>query len=188
MLWKRKFTLRAMMFQVDKRISERAGRRTDLEPAAAIVSRGWWWWVLAAACLALAVWMMRTQAEVPVVRVALELEGGRDALKVRWREMGSGDAGRLESAALVVRQGREEETLDLSDRYVPEGGLAVQPRAQEIVVSLRVRRAGQPAIVRTVTYVDPGPAKGKVAGGELEWLRWRNRELEEKVAALQGLF
>jgi hypothetical protein len=121
-------------------------------------------------------------------KMALVLQGDADALRVRWRESGGGESARLESAALVVRQGPDEETVNLLDRYAPDGGLAVPRKHEEMVVSLRVRREGQPPLVRTVTYVDPGPARRNRRGGELEWLRWRNRELEKIVATLQEQF
>jgi protein-L-isoaspartate O-methyltransferase len=183
-----------MTIRIERRVASRAGRRTDPEPPAAVAdvpSGGWNWLGLGAACLALVgltAWMIPAAAEVPQSRVALNLQGAGNTLQVQWRENTAGFVGALQSAALVVGQGQKEEIFDLMDQYGPEGQLAVPIRAQEVVVSLRVRREGQAAMTRTVTYVSPGPIHAMRNGAETEWLRWRNRELEEKVAALQARF
>ena len=159
--------------------------------AAGSPTRLWKWLGLGAVCLAMAgltAWMILAAAEVPQPRVALDLRGVGDSVQVQWRENPTGDTGALQSAALFVRQGQNEETLDLMDNYGPAGQLSVPLRAQEVVISLRVRRAGQAATMRTVTYINPGPADGMRNGAETERLRWRNRELEEKIAALQARF
>ncbi len=175
---------RRMTFQIERRAPKREDRRAELKPAWDLLG-----WGLAVGCVVLAaltIWMMRAEASVvPAARVALELESGKNELRVRWRESGMG---RLESAALVVRQGSEESTVDLLNEFKPEGGLTVRLTAPVVVVSLRVRREGQPAIMRTVTYLEPGREKGNRRAGELEWLRWRNRDLEAKVAAMQARF
>ena len=55
-----------MMFQVERRVSERAGRRTDVE---SVVGVG-------VACLGLAIWIMRREADVSAVRF-VEVKAGR---------------------------------------------------------------------------------------------------------------
>lgn len=153
---------RRMTFQMERRAPKREDRRAETKK----VSNGYGWgW--AAACILLAVggiWMVRVEPPpLPAASMTLELEGGKDELGVHWRENGMG---RLESAAMVVRQGSEEETLDLTDDFRPAGGLKVRLKAQEVVVSLRVRRQEQPVIARTVTYVEPLRAKAhREAGG-----------------------
>lgn len=186
---------RAMTIRIERRVSSRLDRRSDAAPPSAAVTAGstrsWNWLGVAVACLALVgltAWMMPVGAEVPQSRIALNLQGVGNAVQVRWRENISGDAGALQSAALVVKQGQKEEILDLMDEYGPEGQLEVPLRAEEVVISLRVRRARQAATTRTVTYVNPGPVHAMRNGAETEWLRWRNRELEEEVAALQARF
>jgi len=186
---------RGMTIRIDRRDSSRSGGRSDAEPDAAVAAgsptRPWKWLGLGAACLAMAgltAWMILAAAEAPQSRVALDLQGVGDSLQVQWRENPTGDTGALQSAALVVRQGQEEETLDLMDNYGPAGQLSVPLRAQEVVISLRVRRAGQAATMRTITYINPGPVDAMRNGAETERLRWRNRELEEKIAALQARF
>ena len=179
---------RRMTFQIDRQVSKRENRLAEVKPVEVAVESHPRWWSLAAACVvlaALALWMIRAQAEPPAPGVALELEGGKDDLRIRWRESGMG---RLESAALMVRQGREEKTVDLAGEFKPVGGLTVPLKSHEVIVSLRVLRQGQRATVRTVTYLDPGRAKGTRGAGEVEWLRFRNRELEEMVATMQARF
>jgi hypothetical protein len=185
---------RAMTIRIDRRVSSCSGGRSDEErgaAAAGIPTPSWNWLCLGAACSAMAgltAWMILAAAEAPQSRVALDLQGVGDSLQVQWRENTPGDTGALQSAALVVRQGQKEETLDLIDNYGPEGQLSVPLRAQEVVISLRVRRAGQAATMRTITYINPGPVDAMRNGAETERLRWRNRELEEKIAALQARF
>ena len=179
---------RRMTFQMERPASKREDRLTEMKPVQVSAEYLPRWWSLAAACVvlaAMAVWMIRAQAEPPAPGVVLELEGGKDDLRIRWRESGTG---RLESAALMVRQGREEKTVDLAGEFKPEGGLTVPLKSHEVIVSLRVLRHGQRAVVRTVTYLDPGRVKGTRGEGEVEWLRFRNRELEGMVATMQALF
>jgi hypothetical protein len=186
---------RAMTIRIERRVASRAGRSSDAKPAAAVAAaspaRSWSWLGLGAACLALVgltAWMIPVATEAPQPRVALSLKSVGNALQVQWRENTPGDTGTLQSAALVVRQGQKEEILDLMDNYGPEGQIEVPLQAQEVVISLRVRRAGQAVTTRTVTYVNPGPGHAMRNGVDTEWLRWRNRELEERVAALQARF
>lgn len=183
---------RAMVIRVGRRASERSKRHQgggSPAGASSFFSRSWRWPVTAAVTAALAilaVWLMPAFLEAEPASLELSLQGAGETVQVQWREKSHSGPGRLQSAALVVRQGQREETLDLMDQYGPEGQLAVPLEADEVVISLRVRRAGQAAATQTATYVSPGPGQAKRNGAELEWLRFRNRELEEKVAALQA--
>jgi hypothetical protein len=137
-----------------------------------------------AVLLGIVIWLWPVRAEAdatPPPRLTMGVRAKGGDLRVTWRESGEAVAARLESAALIIREGQREETVDLGDEYQPEGGLTLQTDAWEVVVSLRVRRAGRPVALQTVTYIKPALAKG---GGELERLRIRNRELEERLEEL----
>lgn len=121
-----------------------------------------WLSLLSAAGLALAwftVEMIRAEWDIPAAKIALALQNEEGRLRVQWKESGTGPAARVESASLRVRQGAEEEIVNLLDRYAPDGNWAFPQRAREVVVSLRIRRAGQPALMQTVTFVDSTPAR-----------------------------
>ena len=183
---------RAMTIRVERRASERQDRRKkagSLRWASGLLQRWWQWAVLAAALAilaALTIWMATVVHDTEPAGLALNLQGAGDTVHVQWRERSQNGPGKLQSAALVVRRGHREETLDLMDQYGPEGQIAVPLQADEVVISLRVRRAGHATATQTATYVRQGQRQAVRRGAEIEWLRLRNRELEEKVAALQA--
>lgn len=115
-----------------------------------------WWPVLAATLLLLlAASFLPVSASVedaPPPHVTLNLQSTKGAVRLQWRESGPIPTERLQSATLTVNQ----EQLDLRDRYQPTGELTLRSNATELVVTLRVRRANQPLLQQTITYVDPG--------------------------------
>lgn len=174
---------RRMTFQIERRVQKRDARRSEVKPVAAPAVSHWREWSLAAACIVLGGltgWMMRAEAQSADPQITLQMEGGSSNLRVRWKETGGGP---LESAVLMVRQGPEQEAVDLMDQYKPDGVWTVAMNAPEVVVSLRVRRKGMAAMERTVTYLNPQPASPAPKIGEVEWLRWRNKQLEAAMAA-----
>ena len=195
MVWQRdaagkETAARSMVFQVERRAANRERRSTETKPEVVAmpprqeIDWRWAWMAAPALLLGLLIWVWPGIAEAdatPPPRLAMGVRDKGGDLRVTWRESGEGAAARLESAALLIREGQREETIDLGDAYEPEGGLTLQTDAWEVVVSLRVRRAGRPVAMQTVTYVKPALAK---RGGELEELRLRNRELEERLAEL----
>lgn len=93
----------------------------------------------------------------PQPRLSLAVHPSGRTLRVQWCEFGG--TGRIESALLTVREGHDELSVDLLDRYKSTGEIIVHSRGREVVVSLRVRRQGQSSVAQTVTYVEPRVAK-----------------------------
>ena len=114
-----------------------------------------WWPVLAATLvllLASSFWPVSASVEdAPLPHVTLNLQSTKGAVRLQWRESGPIPTDRLQSATLTVNQ----EQLDLLDQYQPTGELTLRPNAKELVVTLRVRRANQPLLQQTITYIDP---------------------------------
>ncbi len=142
----------------------RVPKRTIPLPKPVVAARRDWtpiaWMAMLFLLTASAGWLWPAIAEAdapPHPRLTLAVQpSGRD-LHVHWRE--SGGTGRIESALLTVREGRDELSVDLLDRYRPTGEIIVHSRGREVVVSLRVRRHGQSSATQTVTYVEPLVAK-----------------------------
>jgi hypothetical protein len=113
------------------------------------------WPVLAATLLLLlaaSFWPVSASVDVdPLPRVTLNLQSTKAAVRLQWRESGPVSTEPLQSATLTVNQ----EQLDLLDHYQPTGELTLRPNAKELVVTLRVRRANQPLLQQTITYIDP---------------------------------
>ncbi len=115
-----------------------------------------WWPVLAATVLLLLLaasfWPVSASVEdAPLPHVTLNLQSTKGAVRVHWRESGPISTERLQSATLTVNQ----DQLDLLEQYQPTGELTLRPSAKELVVTLRVRRANQPLLQQTITYIDP---------------------------------
>lgn len=89
--------------------------------------------------------------EGSIPRVTLSLKTSKGAVRLHWRESGSLPRTALQSATLTVNQ----ESLDLFDHYQPSGELNIQPKDRELVITLRIRREGQPLRQQTITYIDP---------------------------------
>lgn len=102
--------------------------------------------------LAASFWPVSASVDVdPLPRVTLNLRSTKAAVRLQWRESGPVSTEPLQSATLTVNQ----EQLDLLDHYQPTGELTLRPNAKELVVTLRVRRANQPLLQQTITYIDP---------------------------------
>ena len=102
--------------------------------------------------LAASFWPVSASVDVdPLPRVTLNLQSTKAAVRIQWRESGPIATEPLQSATLTVNQ----EQLDLLDQYQPTGELTLRPNAKELVVTLRVRRANQPLLQQTITYIDP---------------------------------
>lgn len=126
-------------------------------------------------------WIRTPVASAAPPSLAMEVHGADRDLRIRWREVGA--TGYLESVTMVLRSGSDERVINLSARYTEEGELVVPARGRDVIVSLFVRRQGQPETIGTVTFVEPLPAS-PAGGSELERLRRRNKQLE--AALLQG--
>lgn len=84
----------------------------------------------------------------PIPRIVLNLQSAKAGVHLLWRESGPAQRAPLQSATLSVNQ----ETLDLLEQYEPAGELYLRPQSKEVVLTLKVRRAGQPLLQQTITY------------------------------------
>ncbi|HEU0121409.1 MAG TPA: hypothetical protein VFQ91_12845 [Bryobacteraceae bacterium] len=147
-------------------------------------------WV-GAACMAVGLWMTVTwvgsvnqAAGGPAPRLALKAYSQGEVIRVHWKEELGGDWARLDSAALHVRRGDQEETVDLTERYVPDGQVSIPTPTGDMVISLRVRRDGLPTGSQTLTYLIPKP-RPEILQDEIVLLRKRIEELEEHMRILR---
>ena len=115
-----------------------------------------WWPILTATLLLLlaaSFWPVSASVEVaPLPRLTLNVQSIRGAVRLQWLESASAQDEHLQSATLTVNQ----ETLDLRDHYQSDGELILRPNSRQLILTLKVRRANQPLLQQTITYVDPG--------------------------------
>jgi hypothetical protein len=71
------------------------------------------------------------------------------------------------SATLLIRDGKKEQSLDITRNYTPQGRIVLRPQSRDIVVTLTVKYPGAAPLSRSATYIGftprPNPPNKKGA-------------------------
>jgi hypothetical protein len=100
---------------------------------------------------ALGVWYL-VRAVTPAPNILLDLQSRGAELAVLW-EQKDAPATPPQSATLLIRDGKKEQSLDLTRNYTPQGRIVLRPQSRDIIVTLTVQYDGAAPLSRSATYI-----------------------------------
>lgn len=96
-------------------------------------------------------------AAKPAPEISLDLQARPGELIAMWEQKGT-PAEPPRSATLSIRDGANEQAIDLTRSFAPRGRLVLRPVSRDISVTLNVQYAGIAPVSGSATYVGFAPA------------------------------